>query len=255
MPIPLLIPLAIAGASALGKVAYGAVQAIGGNKKLNELEKNRPQRTTDENILYNQKLAGVNAASGLSGEAKNYYTNNINRNLASSINAILSGGGDINQVADLMRGSNDSFNQLMVQDAQAKLANQGTYMAANTAVANENMANWDYNVNIPFQQKYARYTQRTNAGAQNINTGLDALGKTALAAVTGFSQDNGGNLFKAPTTANPSFTDNSANGFSQSDMWGNLTPQFNGNASDLGTFDYQYNGQQSSFAPQNNFIQ
>jgi hypothetical protein len=202
MPLPLLaIPLAISAATSLGKVAYGAVQAIGGNKKLNDLEKNRPQRTTDENILYNQKLAGVNAANGLSGQAKNQYTNDINRNLASSINAILSGGGDINQVADLMRGSNDSFNRLMVQDAEAKLNNQNTYMTANTAVANENMANWDYNVNIPFQQKYSRYTQRTNAGAQNINTGLDALGKTALAAVTGFSQGNDGNLFKAPSGA------------------------------------------------------
>jgi hypothetical protein len=188
---PFVIPLAISAATSLGKVAYGAVQAIGGNKKLNQLEKNRPQRTTDENILYNQKFARVNAANGLGG--LNDYTNDINRTYASSINAILSGGGDINQVAELMSGTNNSFNQLMRMDAEAKLANQDKFIAANTALANENMANWDYNINIPFQQKYARYTQRTNAGAQNINTGLDALGKTALAAATGFSQDNDGN--------------------------------------------------------------
>jgi len=193
MPIPLLLPLAISAAASLGKVAYGAVQAIRGNKKLNQLEKNRPQRTTDENILYNQKFAGVNAANGLGGGVINDYTNNINRTYASSINAILSGGGDINQVAELMSGTNNSFNQLMRMDAEAQLANQDKFIAANTALANENMANWDYNTNIPFQQKYARYTQRTNAGAQNINTGLDALGKTALAAATGFSQDSDGN--------------------------------------------------------------
>lgn len=172
---------AISGIANLGKVAYGVVQGISGNNKLKKLEKNRPQRTTDENILYNQKFTGVNAANGLGGGVLNDYTNNINRTYASSINAILSGGGDINQVAELMSGTTNSFNQLMRMDAEAQLANQDKFIAANTALGNENMANWDYNINIPFQQKYARYTQQTNAGAQNINTGVEGLGKTALA--------------------------------------------------------------------------
>jgi len=170
---------AIGGIASLGKVAYGIVQGINGNNKLKKLEKNRPQRTTDENILYNQKFTGVNAANGLG--ALNEYTNNINRTYASSINAILNGGGDINQVAELMSGTSNSFSELMKMDAEAKLANQDKFIAANTALGNENMANWDYNINIPFQQKYARYTQQTNAGAQNINTGVEGLGKAALA--------------------------------------------------------------------------
>lgn len=172
---------AIGGIASLGKVAYGIVQGISANKNLKKLEKNRPQRTTDENILYNQKFTGVNAGGGLGGGILNEYTNNINRTYASSINAILSGGGDINQVAELMSGTSNSFNKLMRMDAEAQLANQDKFIAANTALGNENMANWDYNVNIPFQQKYARYTQQTNAGAQNINTGIEGLGKAALA--------------------------------------------------------------------------
>jgi hypothetical protein len=183
--------------SQLGMVAggiqslYGFYQMIKGNKMMRELEKNRPLRSTNENYLYNQQLAQNIASQGIPDYAKNYYSDAIDRQLQSGINAIQMGGGDINQISALNQVGVDWYNKMMAQDVEQKLANQKILMDANTRIGDEEMVNWDYNVNIPFQQRYNRATQMSNAGAQNFLGGINmAAGITNAASTIDYSALN-----------------------------------------------------------------
>jgi len=171
-----------AGVGAIGKVAYGAHQVHKGNKDLKALEANRPKYQVNP-ILAN------NANFGFGQQATNYYTESVNRGLGSGINAILQGGGDINMINSLVGGATNAYKQYAIADAQQKLQNQG-------ALVNDQRAAWDYNSNIPFQQKYYRSVQQTNAGAQNVAGGFqDFIGAgTSLAGMGGMGGKQEGNV-------------------------------------------------------------
>lgn len=180
-----MIP-AIAGQVAnTSSMGMGALQMVGGALAMRKLEKNRPQRTTDPNILYNQRMASNIASGGIPQQSLNYYTNNINRSLGAGINAILAGGGDLNMIESLVGGATNNFNQVMAQDAEQKLANQGILMQQNQNVANENQMNWNTNVYQPYLDKYQRAAQMTNSGMTNFQNGLIGTAGTANAMMTG----------------------------------------------------------------------
>lgn len=163
----------------------GMAQMIIGGLAMKKLEKNRPQRFTDKNILMNQKMAQNMASQGLPQQSLNYYTSNINRSLGAGINAILSGGGDLNMIQSLVGGASNQFNQVMAQDAEQKLANQGVLMQQNQNVANENQMNWNTNTYQPYLDKYNRAAQMTNSGMTNFQNGMIGSAGTANAAATG----------------------------------------------------------------------
>ncbi len=202
--MPLLITsAAIAGASALGKGIYGLHQQHKSNKELKQLEANRPQRVTDPNILYNQSIARNIASEGIPSSAKNYYTESINRGLGSGINAILQGGGDINMIASLVGGATDSYKQLLAADSQQKLYNQGMAMQQNQNVANENQANFNWNVANPYLQDFSKYTQQSNSGAQNTYGALTDLGGAGASLYGAGVGSNSGSMFSKSNYSNP----------------------------------------------------
>lgn len=174
----------IAGLGSIGEAGYGLYQLLQGNSDINTP---RPLRTTDPNILQNQKIAQSIASQGLPDSAKNAYTENINRALGSGINAILEGGGDINMISSLVGGATGAYKNLAAQDANQKLANQQVELDANQNVANQNEMNWNWNTAQPYLQKYAKGSQETNSGVGDIFKGLASAATTlaplALAAL------------------------------------------------------------------------
>lgn len=61
---------------------------------------------------------------------------------------------------------------MLAQDAQQKLANQGTLLSANQDVANQNQANWNWNTADPYLTSLATATQQSNSGPNNILNGI-----------------------------------------------------------------------------------
>jgi len=213
----------IGGATDLFKTFYGLGQMIHGNKKLNESEANRPQYQIDPNIQYNQQLAGQMASEGLPSSAKNWYTDSIERGLGSTIQAAKDTGQGLGSITNSFGAANDSFRNLLAMDAEAKARNQSILMSANKDLALENLRAWDINKNIPFQQKYNRYTNQTNAGAQNLFGGGSALGADAAFGFNNFVGNkqsgtgggNGydtGNMWYNYMLNQPPMYDNNSNG-------------------------------------------
>lgn len=162
-----------AGAGALQSI-YGLYEMLHGNKKLSELQ--RPTLTVDPLYKYNQQLAGQQASEGFSDSSKNFFANQIDRGLGSTINAALKTGEGLGTINNAFQSSNDAFQNLLAQDAIQKQKNQQILMGANKDLAEENLRAWDYNVNAPYQQAFAKYTQQTNSGAQNLFGGLKGIG-------------------------------------------------------------------------------
>lgn len=161
----------IGTATDLFKTIYGVGQMIGGNKNLNQLEGNMPQYTVDSGIQDNANMAAQTASQGFGDATKNYYGNMIERGLGSTIQAGLQTGQGLEFVNNAFGGANDAFMNFLSQDAQQKLKNQEIFFNANKDLRDEKLRAWDYNENLPFQLKWNRATQQTNAGAQNMYGG------------------------------------------------------------------------------------
>ena len=166
----------ISTATDLFKLFYGVGQTISGNKKLNNLEDNRPIYNVDPSIKYNQQLAGQIASQGIPDSAKNWYTDSIERGLGSTINAGLSSGQGLGQITNAFGAANNSFRDLLAQDAMMKQKNQQILMEANKDLRDENLRAFDWNSAQKYADSYKRYSDQTNAGAQNIYGGGQGLG-------------------------------------------------------------------------------
>lgn len=173
------IGMGIGAGADLLKSVFGAYQFLHGNSKLNKLE--RPEYEQDQNILNNQQLAGQIASQGIPDAQKNFYSDQINSGLGSSLNAITQGGGGLGYVTNALGQSNNSFAQLLAMDAESKLRNQDVLMNANKDVRDENMKAFDYNKNRPYELAYNKWSAMTNSGAQNIFGGLKGIGASAVA--------------------------------------------------------------------------
>jgi hypothetical protein len=164
---------------------YGISQLISGNKHQKNLLENRPQYNIDPNILYNQQLAGQTASEGLSTSAKNFYAENIDRGLGSSIQAGLASGQGLGVINQIYGQSNDAFRNLLAMDAQQKLDNQSALMGANKDLRDERLRSFDYNESQPWNLRYGQAVNQTNSGASNLTSGLKGLGSDALTLLLG----------------------------------------------------------------------
>jgi len=172
------VSLGISTGLDLFKTFYGLGQMIHGNKKLNELEQNRPVYEVDPNIQYNQQFAGQLASQGLPSSAKNWYTDSIERGLGSTIQAGLASGQGLGNITNAFGSANDSFRNLLAMDAEQKMKNSQLLLDANKDLRDENLRAFDYNEAQKYGDAYKRYSQQTNSGAQNLYGGGNGLGST-----------------------------------------------------------------------------
>lgn len=172
--------LGIGAAGDLFKTIFGISQMVKGNKDYRNLIQNVPQYQVDPNILYNQSLAQNIAQQGIPSQARNLYTENVERGLGSTLNAITQGGGGLNMANQVFQSGNDAFRKFLEMDAMQKLQNQETLMNANKDVREENLRAFQQNQMLPFQLKFQRSNQLSNAGTQNLFGGLQDLGKLGM---------------------------------------------------------------------------
>lgn len=179
----------------LFKLVYGLTQTIGGNKQLNQLEDSMPKYQIDKGITDNKNIAAQTASQGFGDATKNYYGDVIERGLGSTIQAGLQTGQGLEFVNNAFGNANDAYRSFLAQDAQQKIQNQQILFDANKDLRDENLRAFDYNENIPWQMKYNRATQKTNAGAQNIFGGGMGVGAdvAGLGDAAGGSSDSASN--------------------------------------------------------------
>jgi hypothetical protein len=160
----------------------------------------RPLMTTPQELKNNLALAieAKNRASIMGMPGENVTANRIMQESQNNFNNMLNVGQDspsvIAGLAALDQNQKDAFVDLGVKGAEYKLdaekaANAGV-MNANTALSNQELNEFDYNKNQPYQANAAAASALEGAGNQNENTAITGLANTAAYAVAN-AADNG----------------------------------------------------------------
>lgn len=179
MPIP--------GESIVGGVT-GLIQAgIGIAQKIKaaKLAKHnkRPDLEDDPYLDDAYNLAVSGASEGLSTSTKQQYLTNNDRNLSSSLNAMLTLGGGPNLVSELYDDSGNQLRVLAAADEAAKVRNRETYFTYAKAKASENRDEWMLNKYVPYRDTQEQIASLSKQGMDNIWKGINTTGSAVISAM------------------------------------------------------------------------
>lgn len=170
----------VAGAAGLAKTITGL---IGGGKAKREaarLAASRPKLTESPYVKDQLRLAQSELARGMSSEADNAYNQLTDRDLSSSIGAILKGGGSVNNIADVFDNSQQGRQRYALMRENLRLNQINNLERANAAADNERRQIFDFNE----WRKWADASQSNAAARAQANSqiwgGIDALGSAAI---------------------------------------------------------------------------
>lgn len=163
MAIPMM---AIAGAGALIKGVTGLVQTLRARK----LEKQNPFVTEQANSLLEQNAAQAKerSRSGLPQQQYRNAVNNIGKNQAGGVRALMRSANPGAGLASMIRAGNDASINLDIADANAVQGNQRFSMQQNQVLAQEQNRVWNWNKRERYMQKLAQSEAMKGAGMQNM---------------------------------------------------------------------------------------
>lgn len=184
-------PLTItAAAQAAGGIVQGITGALqkGKAKRMARANK-RPTYEIQDAVLDNQDLIESRAGQGISDATRRELTQGAERGLTSSIDAILSGGGSVNNIADLYSNYAGSLSKMALIDEEMRTKNVQNLIDQNSKLAAEQDKAWQVNV-------YAPYTDKAQAAAALSKQGTDNIWKGVNSVIGAGANFAAGNQFK-----------------------------------------------------------
>jgi len=182
MPLP-IAALAIASAPSILKGVSGLFQSIKGNK----MAKNNPFPTAqvNQNIAKNAAIAEQMAQTGLPQQQYNQALQNMQRNQNGVLTSLGRSANSSAGLASVLRASNDASLNLDVNDAQARMRNQGISMQQRGQLAGEQNRVWDWNNRQKYLQQAQAASAMQGAGKQNMFGALDGLSQVGQSFLAG----------------------------------------------------------------------
>jgi len=183
--------------AALGTQALtGVVQGITGifqTEKANKMARKniRPKYDIQQGIEDNQALVESKASEGLSDNAKQVLTTGSERGLSSSIDAILKGGGSVNNIADIYDNFQGGISKLSLVDEEMRAKHVADMIAQNREMAGETEKKWQINEFAPYADKAQAAATLAKQGSDNLWKGINTFGSSAgnLAMANEFGKD------------------------------------------------------------------
>lgn len=170
----------VAGAAGLAKTITGL---IGGGKAKREaarLAASRPKLTESPYVKDQLRLAQSELSRGMSSEADNAYNQLTDRDLSSSIGAILKGGGSVNNIADVFDNSQQGRQRYALMRENLRLNQINNLERANAAADNERAQLFQYNEYSPWANAAAANAQARASANQQLWSGIDTIGSAAI---------------------------------------------------------------------------
>jgi hypothetical protein len=195
MPLPILaIAAAVTAAAGLAKSYIGARQA---NKAAKMAANNtRPDFDIADEYYTNQSLAQNAAQSGLGAQSLDYYTNQANRGLTSTNDALLQSGGGPNAIANSYDRYQQGIGSIAAANAQAQRQNINALMDRNSQLAEQKTMKWSLDKYEPYKDTARTASALQAQGTQNIFNGLSQAGSAAASyAQSGYYKDSNAGAF------------------------------------------------------------
>lgn len=183
-PLMFRDPLSIAAAvGGLIQGGIGAVQQGKNNRNLRRLFRQREAFQTPEEIFDIVNMTANNAQTGLGAETTNYLTGQADRGLTASLDAATRLGADPNQIGGVLDSYFQDIFSIGNENELAKMRKFDSLMSATQLLAQNKEAEWASQQEI-LKDQMAMYGQRAQAGAQNLNNGLNLALSGAASALT-----------------------------------------------------------------------
>jgi hypothetical protein len=189
---------------------YQGITAIKQNRLAKKIDPKRPTMTTPKAMQQAVGLAQQRAMAGMPGMGQ--AQNNLRASTANLGRAASMTGSSSNALAALAAGQsnqNQGMNQLAVQNANFRNQGMANLQGQLGQLGQQQMREFDYNQNQPYQQQAAAKSALRQASMTNANTAFGTLagaGMNYMNAVNGnpFGGANisklGGNTNQAPAT-------------------------------------------------------
>lgn len=170
-------PMTIAAAAQAGAgIIQGVVGAFqkGKAKRMARANK-RPVYSIQKGITDNQALIESRAGQGISDASRQFLRQDSERGLTSSIDAILAGGGSVNNISDLYGNYQTGISKMALVDEEMRTKNIQNMIAQNNTMAAEQDKAWQVNVYAPYADKAQAAAALSKQGTDNMWKGINSV--------------------------------------------------------------------------------
>lgn len=186
-------------AVAAGTAVYGGIKAAKAKKEAKRLAANRPELKESPYTRDELQLTKNNLANGMSGAASNAYEQGLDRDLSSSLGAVLQGGGDVNNVAELFDRSQQGRQRLLLMKENLRMNNVNNYVNSLRNSTLEDQTRFKANEYAPWQDQAQAVSQARASGENLMVNGIVSAGSSAAAGIAANQRRNDfNNYFNNP---------------------------------------------------------
>lgn len=191
-PVEKIVGAAVAGAANTVKAVWGLVQRSKANKKIAELNENRPvyENQNIKNLvsLYQQR-AGISQLPG-----QQNMESRMDASVASSVGQAAkyapSSAAMLGAVTDVYGKKQEAIRDLATTFAQYKAQMQGELGQAYSVAAKDEAEAWNVNKFLPWQTKMNELVDQRQAGAEALWGGLEGIAASGFALAGSSYQGN-----------------------------------------------------------------
>jgi hypothetical protein len=199
MPLP---ALAIPAALGAAQVATSLIKGGKAKREAEYLKGTRPKLEASTFIDDQLSLAQSELASGMSGASETAYEEGLSRDISSSLDAILKGGGDINNVAEIFDRSSTGRQRLSLMKENLRLNQIQNLVNAQGAAENQRKEMFQFNDWAPWADA-AQANAKARQGAENMLwSGLQTVGGAATGFLQGQQAQSDFNNYLSTTSPN-----------------------------------------------------
>lgn len=176
MPVPAaIIPAALGAAEAVA----GLFKSGKAKREAARLAATRPELADSPFVKDQLSLAESEFASGMSAESESAFNQGLDRDFSTSLDAILKGGGDVNNVANIFDRSAMGRQRLSLMKENLRLNQIANLANARNSAESERLQQFQFNDWAPWADK-AQANAQARQGAENmIWGGLQTFGSAA----------------------------------------------------------------------------
>src|SRR5450432_1641115 len=128
-----------------GTLIAGEIDKSNANSKAESLAKSRPKLSASPYTAGELALTKSELAGGMGADASRAYQEGQDRNLSTSLDALLKGGGNVNNVAEIFDGSEVGNQRLAMVKENLRLNNINNFISASDKAETERQQEFQFN--------------------------------------------------------------------------------------------------------------
>jgi hypothetical protein len=195
----------------IGETAAGLIGAGKLKREAAALQKSRPVYNINPNVGNEVALSESELANGMGADATKAYEQGIDKDLSSSLDAILKSGGSANNIADVFDNSQEGRQRLAIMKDNLRLNQINNLVNSYRNQTNETDKAFQFNEYAPWADKVQANAEARKAKQQMVWNGINTIASGGMNLTSQLSDDNkfndyfnsGGNSSYVPTH-NPS---------------------------------------------------